>query len=263
MLIYCLILILEMNRNIKTFIKKITPFTIRKFRNYLLLQKIKKKEKASISMSQAGQDFWVYGEVFNEMKNGIFLDIGAHNGVDLSNTYILEKRYDWNGICVEGNPKTFTDLKSNRNCRCINKCVDKQSGSVKFALDGVMGGIVDSDCDNTSDKGRNTIEVNAIQLLELLKEENAPQIIDYLSIDIEGAEDRALLKFNFKEYTFNCITIERPSQGLREVLSRNGYILIKEIPGLDCHYIHSSFIDKYKSNLLDFGEKKFLTKRWK
>jgi len=67
----------------------------------------------STSMSQAGQDLWVYGEVFNQKRNGYFLDVGAHDGVHLSNTYLLEKKYRWKGICVEGNPLTFTTLVKN------------------------------------------------------------------------------------------------------------------------------------------------------
>ena len=61
--------------------------------------------------SQAGQDLWVFGEVFNEQRNGFFLDVGAHDGVAISNTYILENRYDWRGICIEANPDTFEVLK--------------------------------------------------------------------------------------------------------------------------------------------------------
>ena len=45
------------------------------------------------------------------MKNGYFIDIGALDGVTMSNTYLLETRYDWTGICVETNPDYFMELK--------------------------------------------------------------------------------------------------------------------------------------------------------
>lgn len=70
---------------------------------------------AKLSTAQAGQDYWVYGETFNEKTNGYFVDLGAHNGCHLSNTYLLEGRYNWNGICIEANPKTFEQLRKNRN----------------------------------------------------------------------------------------------------------------------------------------------------
>lgn len=214
------------------------------------------------STSQAGQDCWVYGEVFNEMRSGFFLDIGAHNGIDISNSYILETRYNWQGICVEANPKTFPDLRSNRRCRCINACIDSQEGSVDFVVDGVMGGIMASDCGNSNPRNRQTVNLETTQLATLLDKENAPRQIDYLSIDIEGAEDRALLGFDFDKYLFKCITIERPSAELRALLERKGFILIKEIPDLDCFYIHSSFKTEYLRNLMIFGRKRFLIKRW-
>jgi FkbM family methyltransferase len=213
-------------------------------------------------MSQAGQDYWVYGEVFNETEDGFFLDIGAHDGVFLSNTFILEKIYNWEGICIEANPKTFVDLEASRDCKCINKCIDKQSGSVSFTLDGIMGGIVASDVDNTDASKKEIVNIDTISLQQLLCQEKAPSVIDYLSIDIEGAEDRALLEFDFDTYQFNCITIERPSGKLRGLLVSKGYLLIKEIPKLDCFYIHKSF-KKYQKNLFSFGRKKFLTRRWR
>ena len=64
----------------------------------------------SLHMSQAGQDSWVLGEVFNEKRNGYFLDIGAADGVCLNNTYLLEYRYKWSDICVDANPETFLTL---------------------------------------------------------------------------------------------------------------------------------------------------------
>ncbi len=247
--------------NMKETVKRVIPTSIIEYRRRLILASTRKKQISSISMSQAGQDCWVYGEVFNEAENGFFLDIGAHEGVSLSNTFILETRYNWRGICIEGNPNTFPYLQMNRSCRCINICVDSQDGVVAFALRGVMSGIISDDCDNI-DKEENTVEVTTTMLEKILIQENAPSLIDYLSIDIEGAEDRALLGFPFSDYMFNCMTIERPSEKLRNVLKSHGYILIKEIPGLDCFYIHSDFKKRYIENTCLFGSKKFLTRRW-
>ena len=41
-------------------------------------------EQKSLHMSQAGQDLWVFGEVFNEARKGYFLDVGSHDGIDSS-----------------------------------------------------------------------------------------------------------------------------------------------------------------------------------
>jgi len=218
-------------------------------------------QRSSVSMSQAGQDLWVYGEVFNEQRGGFFVDVGAHDGVDISNTFILEKRYRWRGICIEGNPLTFAALSRNREADCVNVCIDSQRRTVKFAPRGVSGGIVSGDTDNREWTDA-PLEVEALPLVEVLEAHGVPKTIDYLSIDIEGAEDRALLGFPFERYTFNCLTVERPSAALRERFRQADYLLVKEIPELDCFYIHRSFEPTYCRNVHDFGAKRFLAKRW-
>ena len=218
--------------------------------------------RRSASLSQAGQDLWVYGEFFNEAKGEYFVDIGANDGITLSNTYLLEKRYKWKGLCIEGNPEIFRKLAKIRTVQCVNQCVDSDAGIVKFALDGLNGGIVSADCDNVSEAGVTTY-VEARSLKTILDENNAPSEIDYLSIDIEGAEDRALLGFPFEEYRFNCITIERPSHALRDLLLDHGYLLVKEMPGLDSFYIHQKFVEDYHKNMHAFGAKRFWQLRWR
>jgi len=221
----------------------------------------------SLHMSQAGQDFWVLGEVFNEKRNGYFLDIGAADGVCLSNTYLLEYRYKWSGICVEGNPETFQYLRKNRRVICVNACLDSSEGFVSFSKSKyyLFSGIVSEDTDNKDGdkKSSEIIRIKTRTLDSVLSENNAPDKIDYLSIDVEGAEQRVLGGFSFQKYQFNCITIERPTEHLRALLKEHGYILIKDIPGLDCFYVHSSFLNQYLINLSKFYEKKYLIMRFK
>ena len=54
----------------------------------------------SDSFSQFKQDLHVL-ESYNYKKNGYFIEIGASDGIRLSNTYLLETKYNWKGICVE------------------------------------------------------------------------------------------------------------------------------------------------------------------
>jgi FkbM family methyltransferase len=205
--------------------------------------------------SEAGQDLWVFGEVFNEQRNGFFLDVGAHDGVTISNTYILENRYDWRGICIEANPDTFELLKRNRRCQCVNVCLDQAEGEVAFTKRGVWGGIISSETDNKPGSPENVIVVPTTTLSNLLGRLSAPKKIDYLSIDVEGAEDRVLKEFPFSDYHISCITIERPSRTLRTILEANGFTLIKEIPGLDCFYLHNDMLDTYYETLYAFYSK--------
>jgi len=217
----------------------------------------------SLIVSQAGQDLWAYGEAFNEKKFGYFLDIGAHDGISMSNTYLMESKYFWRGICIEADPTTFEKLKKNRSTVCVNVCLDKEEGEVSFVSNSYRGGIVDQDVDNKEAGTKWTITLRTKPLISVLKEHCAPKTIDYMSIDVEGAEERILSRFDFNEYRFLCITIERPTDLLRDLLKSHGYILLKDIPGLDCFYIHQTFLADYQKNCRDFYQNKYLAIRWK
>jgi len=248
--------------DLKNIIKKITPNFLLEFRKRQIARSTLSKQVSSLSMSQTHQDYWVYGEVYNEKKNGYFLDVGAYDGVYLSNTFILEKRYGWKGICIEANPSLVGLLERNRSSICVNACVDSLEGEEEFALDGIFGGIVAEGNLFHSEEKRNVIKVKTIPLVNILEENRAPSVIDYMSIDIEGAEERALMGFPFDKYIFNCITIERPTCQRNELLNVSGYLLIKEIPGHDCFYIHKDFEAQYMQNMFAFSNKKFSFRRW-
>lgn len=246
---------------LKKLLKSILPKKVINLRRKIQAKSILAKQVSSVSMSQAGQDYWVYGEVFNEKCNGYFLDIGANDGVYMSNTFLLEKRYGWNGICIEADPAIFKELKNNRSSNCVHACIDSHEKEVSFAMRGIFGGIVAEDCNNTTGES-SVFTLRTSALIEVLDQNNAPCVIDYMSIDIEGAEDRALLQFPFSKYQFNCMTIERPTTQLKEVLKCNSYILIKEVPDHDSFYVHEGFRDQYMNNLFSFSNKKYTINRW-
>jgi len=237
---------------LKNLLQRILPKSVRSY--------FRKRFKIRpITISQAGQDFWVYGEAFNEKENGYFVDIGAFDGIYHSNTYFLEYEYDWDGLCIEANPLYFQDLIKNRDVICLNTCLDRSEEEVDFVQNTVMSGIIDKGLDNSDIEqiDEEIITLKTYTLMNLLKEHDAPAIIDYLSIDVEGAEERILSNFDFNAYKFKCITIERPSNKLRSILDQCDYHLIKEIPGLDCFYVHNDFLEQYKLNLFQFYNKRY------
>ena len=72
--------------------------------------------------SQLNQDL-IALIVNNFKQKGYFVEFGATNGFDLSNTYLLEKNFYWNGILAEPMPRWHKDLKKNRNCVIDKRCV--------------------------------------------------------------------------------------------------------------------------------------------
>ena len=57
--------------------------------------------------SQFGQDKFIIENIFKMKKNGFFIEAGAGDGINISNTYVLEKQYNWNGLCVEPNLELY------------------------------------------------------------------------------------------------------------------------------------------------------------
>jgi FkbM family methyltransferase len=176
--------------------------------------------------SQAGQDEWI-PDLFKSKKGGYFLDIGSHNGIDINNTYFLEKELEWSGICIEADPKIFSSLITNRECKCINIAVSDVEGEISFFQDGFSGRELESP---------GSIRVKTKTLKEIFSEVNPPKVIDYLSLDIEGMELKALQGFPFEDYEILAITVEhnlytgkeKYKQEIRELLESKGYIIYKE-----------------------------------
>jgi FkbM family methyltransferase len=135
--------------------------------------------------------------MLSDKRDGFFLDIGAYDGVESSNTYYLEKELGWSGICIESNPIYFPKLQSTRSVKCVNKAVMPYKGFAGFQ------GI------NTyysSSKSANTVECDLLQ--NILEEANSPKSIDYASFDIEGHEFNVLSNFPFDKWDINLLTIE-------------------------------------------------------
>lgn len=212
--------------------------------------------------SRDGQDKWV-AELLDFKMNGYFLDIGAHNGVDDSNSYIFERYLDWSGICVEPNPKPrgYPTLVENRNCTCLPLAVYSHTGEVDFVGRGrrpQASGVVDENSPEhvasfANSKPHEIETVQCITLNDLLKENDCPSTVEYLSLDTEGSEFTILESFDFSTI-FLTITVEhnyipelnrtselskRNQKMIRELLESNGYVHVKTYLS-DDYYIHKS-----------------------
>jgi hypothetical protein len=112
---------------------------------------------------------------------------------------------------------------------------------------GPFGGIVGSDFDNK--KSSKPEHRFTVKLQTILHKFDAPRVIDYLSLDVEGAETFIMKDFSWSEYTFLCLTIERPSDELQGILTANGYHKVFDIKRGDTLWVHSSIRDQAIANL--------------
>ena len=186
----------------------------------------------SSSKAQLKQDIFVLSEL-DCKTGGYFVEFGATNGVDLSNTYLLETKFGWTGILAEPAKVWAEALTKNRKCHIDYDCVWSTSGEVlefnevnaaELSTISTFSGVDEHAATRTSGT---KYPVTTISLLDLLKKYNAPRTIDYLSIDTEGSEFEILSAFDFDAYQFRVITCEHNYTPMREkiynLLTSKGY----------------------------------------
>ena len=186
------------------------------------------------SKSQLKQDLFVLSEL-KMQTNGFFVEFGATNGIDLSNTFLLESYFNWTGILAEPAKCWHKSLKKNRSSFIEHKCVWENSDiEIQFneTIDPVYSTIskfnsLDFHASHRK-KGFQYI-VKTISLLDLLEKYDAPKVIDYLSIDTEGSEYQILKTFDFSRYQFKIITCEhnyhKNRKKIYKLLKSKGYSL--------------------------------------
>lgn len=186
------------------------------------------------SKSQFFQDLFVLSET-NNKRGGFFVEFGATDGITGSNSYLLEKKYGWNGILAEPARCWRDSLKNNRSCHIDYRCVwSKSDIEIEFheadaATLSTAAVYVDRDFHSSGriDGTSRRYAVNTISLNDLLDQYEAPFIIDYISVDTEGSEFEILSNFNFSKYDVRVISVEHNWTADREkiygLLTSEGY----------------------------------------
>jgi FkbM family methyltransferase len=204
--------------------------------------------------SQYQQDKYLNEHLFKNKKNGTFVDIGAHDGISLNNTYFFEKECGWQGICFEPMNGIFQKLQNIRSCICIQGCVAPQQGEVDFieiashpSLTEMLSGMVTTY--DPRHKMRLVYETQALGIpyqivkkkaytLNDVLEEHKLYTIDYISLDTEGGELDILKSIDFNRFTIRVISVENNfgTKDIQYFLAQQGFILIQRL-GCDEIYL--------------------------
>jgi hypothetical protein len=152
-----------------------------------------------------------------------FVDLASNDAASFSNTLHLEQN-GWKGLCIEPNPRYWYRLAAYRQCTIVGAFVGgtEDGKEVDVILSNhVYGGIVGEGFDN--EKKRAEEKRNLVSISTVFQETQVPTVIDYMSLDVEGAETLVMQDFPFDTYKISFLTIERPKDDLRELLKKNGY----------------------------------------
>lgn len=208
--------------------------------------------RAGRSQAQLYQDCYVAWKL-RDKRDGYFVEFGATDGVALSNTFFLERELGWTGILAEPFPRWHAALAANRAAARIDyRCVWRASGEqLEFlALDDAPElatlktfAAEDHHAAQRARRGR-SIVVATVSLTDLLVQHGAPRSIDYLSVDVEGAELEVLRGLDFERYEPRILTVEhnfheQRRRDIHTLLGSHGFVReFEAFSGFDDWYYH-------------------------
>lgn len=175
--------------------------------------------------SQCGQDKFLYKNFFkNYNKPGIFIELGAFDGIKISNSYFFEKYLGWNGVCIEPTEYYYKKLVKNRKCFTFNNVIYDEIKDIVFynnpeCCHGLNG--IEETYDkkhinrihreiNYYNNNINNIkkEIKRTRKMESILNEVNLNEIDFLSLDTEGSELNILKSINWDKTKIKVICVE-------------------------------------------------------
>lgn len=209
------------------------------------------------SKSQLFQDTFV-DFIFSKEKNKRFLEFGATNGIELSNSYMLETQRGWRGVLAEPDPQWIDALVNNRpDAKIISECVYSRSGETMRFISSSKG-VYSSLKAHAKDDANGPLAGNARERVREYKEIDVRTIslddvfenyfqgnpIEYMSVDTEGSEFEILSNFNFSKYSPSIVTVEHnytdAQSKLDNLFSRNGYVRVfSGLTNFDAWYVRT------------------------
>jgi hypothetical protein len=190
-----------------------------------------------MTYSQLNQDDWILSK-FDENYKGFYVEVGAGDGIYLSDTYALELK-GWTGICIEPDTEQFDKLQKARTSQNFKCCISDFTGKCEFRENKLWGKIVNKNCGT----------MDCFTLGQFLDNANAPRVIDYLSLDVEGGEFVIVKDFPFEKYFIKYITVEHNAHAGDSTLKNNLYSVLSLNFFLEKENV-GGFEDWYRNKLL-------------
>ncbi|MCB1887699.1 MAG: FkbM family methyltransferase [Rhodocyclaceae bacterium] len=193
--------------------------------------------------SQSGQDHFIDVVLTDGARDRVFVEVGALDGVTGSNTLFFEMFRGWRGLLVEAVPELAEAARQNRRSPCVSAAVGVPGPARLIQVESgytQMSGLVSAYDDVTLAHVRQhpahrerTFEVEVRDLADVLDEAGITRV-DYLSLDIEGAEVDVLARFPFERIPVAVWSVENPASRpeVPEILGAAGYERVEYV-GVD------------------------------
>lgn len=192
-------------------------------------------------------------ENYVDFNNGYFVELGANDGVTQSNSLYFEKYRNWSGLLIEPAPQNFLKCRKNRSSKNSIYCAacvsfDYNEDFVRINYSNLMSTPLglDSDIKNPHEHAKigdqflrdneTMFEFGAVAktLNSLLVDASAPKLIDFLSLDVEGAELEVLKGVDHQIYRFKYILVEcRDFSRMNLYLESQAYYFVEKFSDQD------------------------------
>ena len=154
-------------------------------------------------------------------SNLTYVDLAANDAQINSNTFFFDRCLNFNGICIEPNPIYHLGIRAKRKCHLVPTCVADVEKTIDFVMSGPLGHMIEPVRQHAPKPGSSRMRCSTLR--GLLKERQMFHV-NYMSLDIEGAELSALKSVNWQRTTFDVITVENSNRELRDFLHTVGMV---------------------------------------
>jgi FkbM family methyltransferase len=193
--------------------------------------------------SQNGEE-WLIRDFFQDRREGFFVDVGANHYRTFNNTYYLERTLGWSGIAIEPQ-STFAAEYGRHRPRTrfrsffVSDVSDEQAKL--YVLENRP--LVSSGAKSFTTRAGSDVKaitVPTVTLNDLLTAERVERF-DFLNMDIELWEPKALAGFDISRFQPSLVCIEAHPEVAQQILdyfARNGYVLVAEYLRADIHNLY-------------------------
>jgi FkbM family methyltransferase len=190
-----------------------------------------------------------------DRDGGFFVEAGANDGFEQSNTYWLERFRGWRGVLVEPIPELYREAVVERPGAAVFNCAlvpfDHEGGAVTMRYGGLMSIVAGARGSEDADReyvqtafmlgmeDEREVQVPARTLSSVLDEVSAPEI-DLLSLDVEGFEPDVLRGLDLERHAprFVVVEVHEVSGGrarIEEILGER-YEAVEQLSPVDMLY---------------------------
>lgn len=178
------------------------------------------------------EEEWIIRDFFKDRRGGVFVDVGAAHYKSASNTYYLEHELGWSGIAIEPLRHFAADWARYRPRTRFHSFFVSEVSDDRVKMYTYDENFAASSSDRTwvEKFGDNPREVSTVTItLDDLLDREKIQTFDFLSMDIELAEPKALAGFDIERFRPSLVCIEAHPEVRQQILdyfARHDYVVV-------------------------------------